>query len=173
MQNLWNTIDLGFIAVFTIYLVLRIFDITHRHTKVYFAQALDVLACGAIMLFPRLAFLLLSRSSLVLGLRAMTKKFVSLLALAAWCFVGFGLAFYLLGGGAYSPAKIAKVGFLLYLVLTSVADGTCTAVHDLGEIAVRFKTCRFLLTIGHQSMYGLNGSAVSYICCTSSIDPLY
>ena len=57
-------IDLCFCAVFGLYLILRILDASDASNE-YFAESLNVLACGAIILFPRLAFLVVSNNALV------------------------------------------------------------------------------------------------------------
>ena len=64
VRNLWNSIDLCFCAIFGLYLVLRILDLSDA-SSIYFAESLNVLACGAVILFPRLAFLVVSNNALV------------------------------------------------------------------------------------------------------------
>jgi len=46
--------------------------------------AYSVLTCGAVLLFPRLAFVMLSNNVLVLALRAMMADFIFLMILAVW-----------------------------------------------------------------------------------------
>ncbi|THH21422.1 hypothetical protein EW146_g156 [Bondarzewia mesenterica] len=48
----------------------------------------DVLACGACILFPRLAFFLVSNNVVVLALRGMIAEFVFFMGIAAICFSG-------------------------------------------------------------------------------------
>lgn len=62
------TLHQAFIGVFALYLILRLLDVSAA-TGTYFAESLNVLACGSIILFPRFAFWVVSRSPLVLGLR--------------------------------------------------------------------------------------------------------
>ena len=64
-------------------------------------QAYDVLALGALMLFPRLAFNLLRDNLVFLSLRSMMADFFFLTALSAWCFLGFLLSLLWLGEGAH------------------------------------------------------------------------
>ena len=99
----------AFIGLFCVYLVLRIIDVHDTSTRFYYVQSLDVLACGAILLFPRLCFLFVSKSPMILGLRAMFKRFTVLLALSTWSLLGFWLTFWLMGGGRYTPMRILKV----------------------------------------------------------------
>lgn len=71
-------------------------------------QALDVLAMGAPVLIPRLAFNLLSNNLLFVCLRAMVVDFTMLTALAAWCFGGFLLSLVWLGDAGHSVITVSK-----------------------------------------------------------------
>lgn len=71
-------------------------------------QALDVLAMGAPVLIPRLAFNLLSNNLLFVSLRAMMADFTTLTALAAWCFAGFLMSLIWLGDGNHSTITVSK-----------------------------------------------------------------
>jgi hypothetical protein len=62
---------------------------------------MDVLAMGAPVLIPRLAFNLLSDNLVFLSLRSMMSDFALLTALAGWCFFGFLLSLVWLGDGKY------------------------------------------------------------------------
>ena len=99
-QNLWSFLDVTFVAIYSIYLVLRIHGFrTGEHGAGQ--QALDVLAMGAPVLVPRLAFNLLSDNLLFVSLRSMMADFTLLTGLAAWCFCGFLLSLLWLGEGAH------------------------------------------------------------------------
>jgi len=63
--------------------------------------ALDVLSCGAPVLIPRLAFNFMSENMLFLSLRAMMSDFLTLSALAVWCFAGFLLCLKWLHNGLH------------------------------------------------------------------------
>lgn len=65
-------------------------------------QALDVLAMGAPVLVPRLAFNLLSDNLVFLSLRSMMADFTLLTALAVWCFCGFLLSMVWLAEGRHN-----------------------------------------------------------------------
>lgn len=80
-QNLWSFLDVMFIIVYWIYVILRIHG---WRTGSSGQQALDVLAMGAPVLVPRLAFNLLSGNIVFLSLRAMMADFAVLTFLAAW-----------------------------------------------------------------------------------------
>ena len=90
-QELWAFLDVTFAGIFIIYLSMRIHgwvigrDETGR-------QALDMLAIASPILFPRIAFNLMSENMLFIALRAMVKEFTALSLIAFWCFGGFLLA---------------------------------------------------------------------------------
>jgi hypothetical protein len=87
-QNLWSFLDLTFAAIFTVYMVVRAHGLAVGDEGVG-VQALDVLACAAPIMFPRVAFNLMPESLLFIALRTMMKDFLILTAVAAWCFCGF------------------------------------------------------------------------------------
>ncbi|KAK1989516.1 nonselective cation channel [Colletotrichum cereale] len=106
-QNLWSFLDVGFIGIYFAYAVLRIHG-TRVGELVPKQQALDVLAMGAPVLVPRLAFNLLSDNLVFLSLRSMMSDFVLLTFLSAWCFGGFLLSLLWLGEGTHPPVTISK-----------------------------------------------------------------
>lgn len=73
-QNLWSFLDVTFSAVFGIYLMLRLYGWWTGEPK-QGQQAIDVLAMGAPVLVPRLAFNLMSENMLFVSLRAMMRDF--------------------------------------------------------------------------------------------------
>lgn len=99
-QNLWSFLDVGFVIIYWAYLILRVYGF-HIRSNGPAEQAYDVLALAAPMLFPRLAFNLLSDNLVFLSLRSMMSDFFFLTALAAWCFLGFLLSLLWLGEGAH------------------------------------------------------------------------
>ncbi|KAI0426653.1 nonselective cation channel [Xylaria sp. FL1042] len=106
-QNLWSFLDVIFIAVYWVYLILRIHG-WRTGSLGPGQQALDVLAMGAPVLIPRLAFNLLSGNIVFLSLRAMMADFAVLTFLAAWCFFGFLLSMVWLAEGRHDPITISK-----------------------------------------------------------------
>ncbi|KAJ3570049.1 hypothetical protein NPX13_g5863 [Xylaria arbuscula] len=104
-QNLWSFLDVMFILVYWLYVILRIHGWRTGGTG---QQALDVLAMGAPVLIPRLAFNLLSENIVFLSLRAMMADFAVLTFLAAWCFFGFLLSMIWLAEGRHDPITISK-----------------------------------------------------------------
>ncbi|KAK0661577.1 putative calcium channel [Cercophora samala] len=111
-QNLWSFLDVGFAFIYWIYLFLRIYGWQTGNTEAD-QQALDVLAMGAPVLVPRLAFNLLSDNIVFLCLRSMMSDFALVTALAIWCFVGFLLSLMWLGNDVYSPFVISK--WMIYI----------------------------------------------------------
>ncbi len=82
-QNLWSFLDVTFSCIFGIYLILRVHG--WRTGKLEPGQqALDVLAMGAPVLIPRLAFNLMSENMLFVSLRSMMRDFTVLTVLACW-----------------------------------------------------------------------------------------
>jgi hypothetical protein len=69
---------------------------------------MDVLAMGAPVLIPRLAFNLMSENMLFISLREMMRDFTVLTVLAVWCFAGFLLSMTWLSNGMHEPITISK-----------------------------------------------------------------
>ena len=104
---MWSFLDVAYSIIFATYLVLRIHG--WRIGQVEPAQqALDVLAMGAPVLVPRLAFNFLSENMLFVSLRAMMRDFTVLSGLAVWCFAGFLLSMFWLSDGDHAPITICK-----------------------------------------------------------------
>ncbi|OLN94231.1 Calcium channel YVC1-like protein 2 [Colletotrichum chlorophyti] len=106
-QNLWSFLDVGFIGIYIAYAILRIHG-ARVGELVPKQQALDVLAMGAPVLVPRLAFNLLSDNLVFLSLRSMMSDFILLTFLSAWCFGGFLLSLLWLGEGRHDTVTISK-----------------------------------------------------------------
>ncbi len=111
-QNLWSFLDVMFAIVYWVYLVLRLHG-WRVGSPEFGQQALDVLAMGAPVLLPRIAFNLLSDNLLFVSLRSMMADFAMLTVLAAWCFCGFLLSLGWLGEGAHPTATIGK--WMIYI----------------------------------------------------------
>jgi hypothetical protein len=106
-QNLWSFLDVTFSGIFWVYLILRIHG-WRTGSIVPGQQAVDVLAMGAPVLIPRLAFNLMSENMLFVSLRAMMKDFAVLTLLSVWCFGGFLLSMVWLANGIHQPITISK-----------------------------------------------------------------
>ena len=119
-QELWAFLDVTFSGIFLVYLSMRAHgwimgrDETGR-------QALDVLAVASPILFPRIAFNLMSENMLFIALRAMVREFTALSLIAFWCFGGFLLALRWLShsnpevGYADSPNSITISKWMLWI----------------------------------------------------------
>jgi len=87
-QNLWSFLDATFIFIFLVYLIVRSHGLALGDPGIGI-QALDVLACAAPIMFPRVAFNIMPENLLFISLRAMMRDFLLLTAVAFWCFCGF------------------------------------------------------------------------------------
>ncbi|CAG8950492.1 hypothetical protein HYFRA_00006989 [Hymenoscyphus fraxineus] len=106
-QNLWSFLDVTFAVIFGIYFILRMHGLRVGEL-VPGQQAMDVLAMGAPVLVPRLAFNIMSENMLFVSLRAMMRDFTVLTVLAVWCFAGFLLSMSWLAEGAHETITISK-----------------------------------------------------------------
>ncbi|KAF4428073.1 Calcium channel YVC1 [Colletotrichum fructicola] len=134
-QNLWSFLDVGFIGLYAIYAVLRIHG-GRTGELVPKQQALDVLAMGAPVLVPRLAFNLLSDNLVFLSLRSMMSDFVLLTFLSAWCFGGFLLSLLWLGEGPpgegeHAPVLIGKWMLWIWFGLDGTGISRSADFHPL------------------------------------------
>ncbi|EPT01375.1 hypothetical protein FOMPIDRAFT_133127 [Fomitopsis schrenkii] len=87
MANMWNVFDTSFVVVFLAYLGFRVKGIVSGDAGAS-EMSFDILACGACILFPRLAFFAVSNNVVVLALRAMIRDFIFFIGIAAICFSG-------------------------------------------------------------------------------------
>lgn len=119
-QNLWSFLDATFMLIFAVYLVIRMHALTlldQEQTILLSRTALDILSCGAPILIPRLAFNIMSENMLFVSLRAMMSDFLTLTALAVWCFAGFLLSMKWLHNGAHSVSEPSVPGSGDWLIL--------------------------------------------------------
>ncbi|ESZ89661.1 hypothetical protein SBOR_9957 [Sclerotinia borealis F-4128] len=129
-QNLWSFLDVTFAAIFGIYLALR-FKGWRTDNVSTGQQALDVLAMGAPVLVPRLAFNLMSENMLFISLRAMMRDFTVLTILAVWCFAGFLLSMIWLGNGIHEPITVSKWMLWIWFGLDGTGITTSAQFHWL------------------------------------------
>ncbi|KAG8817003.1 hypothetical protein FRC18_000730 [Serendipita sp. 400] len=108
MANMWNGFDNAFIAIFLTYFGLRVKGITSQDDW-YSDLAFDIMACGACILFPRLAFFAISNNVVILALRGMIVEFLFFIFIAAICFSGLLFTLWDLGlaAGAWSVKDTA------------------------------------------------------------------
>ncbi|KAJ7494620.1 receptor-activated Ca2+-permeable cation channel [Mycena galericulata] len=106
IANIWNAFDTSFCFVFLCYIAMRIKGLAHGDLAAS-TMAFEVLACGACILFPRLAFFAVSNNVVVLSLRAMIAEFLFFMAIAAICFSGLLFTLWTLGKAQWPLKKIA------------------------------------------------------------------
>ncbi|KAG8769698.1 hypothetical protein FRC15_004441, partial [Serendipita sp. 397] len=106
MANMWNGFDNAFIAIFLTYFGLRVKGITSQDDW-YSDLAFDIMACGACILFPRLAFFAISNNVVILALRGMIVEFLFFIFIAAICFSGLLFTLWDLAAGAWSVKDTA------------------------------------------------------------------
>ncbi|KAI2629671.1 nonselective cation channel [Hypoxylon sp. NC1633] len=127
-QNLWSFLDVIFALVYWAYLILRIYG-WNTNQPVPGQQALDVLAMGAPVLVPRLAFNLMSDNLVFLSLRSMVADFTVLTALAVWCFCGFLLSMVWLAEGRHHIITISKWMLWIWFGLDGTGISRSTEFH--------------------------------------------
>ena len=129
-QNLWVFLDVMFAIIYAIYLVLRIHGVAANNDWSR-KEALSILATGAPMLVPRLAFNLMSENMLFVSLRAMMADFTVLTGLAVWCFAGFLLAMKWLSGESHRPITISKWMLWVWFGLDGTGIQRSTEIHRI------------------------------------------
>ncbi|RDB26026.1 Calcium channel YVC1 [Hypsizygus marmoreus] len=133
IANLWNVFDFSFIAVFILYLVLRIQGL-HNNDLDASSMAFDILSCGACILFPRLAFFAISNNVVILSLRAMVSQFVFFIGIAAVCFSGLLFALWTLGKDADPAPSLKSIAWLMTQIWfgnTSLSFGQAERFHPV------------------------------------------
>jgi len=111
-------------------MVLRIHGWRTQDLK-YGIQAMDVLALGAPLIVPRLAFNVLSENMLFISLRQMMRDFAVLTVLAVWCFAGFLLSMMWLSDGLHTPITISKWMLWIWFGLDGTGIQRSTEFHPL------------------------------------------
>ncbi|KAH7928247.1 hypothetical protein BV22DRAFT_1126692 [Leucogyrophana mollusca] len=130
IANIWNVFDSSFVLIFLAYIGLRIRGLLSDDADT--AQlAFDLLACGACILVPRLAFYAISNNVVVLALRAMISEFVFFIGIAAICFSGLLLTLYTLASGGWSVRAIAWLMVQIWFGNTYLSFGQATSFHPV------------------------------------------
>lgn len=134
-ENLWSFLDLAFVAIFLSYFGTRMHGLAQGDASVG-KLAVDILALGAPILLPRLAFCLMPENMLFIALRAMMADFTFLTILAAWCFGGFLLAMRWLSEGqegliSFSSLSIAKWMLWIWFGLDGTGINKSAEMHWL------------------------------------------
>ncbi|KAF7330430.1 hypothetical protein MVEN_02481800 [Mycena venus] len=128
IANMWNVFDTSFILVFLCYVTLRVKGLSNGDLESS-EMAFDVLACGACILFPRLAFFAVSNSVVVLSLRAMIAEFVFFMTIAAICFSGLLFTLWTLGKENWTLKKIAWLMVQIWFGNTYLSFGQAESFH--------------------------------------------
>ncbi|KAH8822908.1 receptor-activated Ca2+-permeable cation channel [Flagelloscypha sp. PMI_526] len=114
IANMWNVFDTSFVIIFLAYFGLRVKGLVSAEPG-YSDIAFDILACGACILFPRLAFFAISNNVVVLSLRAMIADFCYFVVIAMVCFSG--LLFTLWTLSADRPDSNWTLGKIAWLMV--------------------------------------------------------
>ncbi|KAF8440310.1 hypothetical protein L210DRAFT_3760506 [Boletus edulis BED1] len=134
IANVWNAFDTSFVLVFLAYAGLRTKGLIYREADTS-KLAFDLLACGACILIPRLAFYAIASNVIVLTLRAMISEFVFFVCIAATCFSGLLLTLCTLASDEWTVRGIAWLMLQIWFGNTSLSFSTATSFHPvLGPI---------------------------------------
>ncbi|KAJ3742240.1 hypothetical protein DFH05DRAFT_1402192 [Lentinula detonsa] len=131
---MWNVFDTAFLAIFCVYLFLRIRGIVNGDTALS-EMSFDILACGACILLPRLAFFAVSNTVIVLALRAMIAEFVFFIGIASICFSGLLFTLWTLGKHKWTLKSISWLMVQIWFGNTYLSFGEASSFHPvLGPI---------------------------------------
>ncbi|PCH42243.1 hypothetical protein WOLCODRAFT_137784 [Wolfiporia cocos MD-104 SS10] len=130
IANMWNVFDTSFVVIWLAYLGFRIKGLAH-HDVAASEMAFDVLACGACILFPRLAFFAVSNDVVVLALRAMIADFIFFIGIAAICFSGLLFTLHSLASETWSVKSITWLMVQIWFGNTSLSFGQAKSFHPI------------------------------------------
>ncbi|KAF9644898.1 hypothetical protein BDM02DRAFT_3157054 [Thelephora ganbajun] len=133
LANMWNVFDTSFIVIFLLYIILRIKGLATGDGSSS-ELGFDILACGACILFPRLAFFAVKNAVVVLALRAMIAEFVFFVCIAAICFSGLLFTLHTLSVGGPNPWSWRAITWLMVQVWfgnTSLSFGQASSFHPI------------------------------------------
>ncbi|KAH9972144.1 hypothetical protein BGW80DRAFT_1474791 [Lactifluus volemus] len=130
IANMWNVFDTAFIVVTALYLILRVKGLLFGDPSAS-DLGFDILACGACILFPRLAFFLVSNNVVILALRAMTVEFGFFMFIASICFSGLLFTLWTLASDSkrWSVKAIAWLMVQIWFGNTSLSFGQASSFH--------------------------------------------
>ncbi|EKM58418.1 uncharacterized protein PHACADRAFT_90851 [Phanerochaete carnosa HHB-10118-sp] len=130
IANIWNVFDTSFIIICVLYLVFRIKGLVH-HDPGASDLAFDILACGACILFPRLAFFAIKNNVVVLALRAMAADFIFFIGMAAICFSGLLYTLHSLAGDKWSVKSTAWLMVQIWFGNTYLSFAQAESFHPV------------------------------------------
>ncbi|KAG9315069.1 hypothetical protein JVU11DRAFT_4181 [Chiua virens] len=134
ISNVWNAFDTSFVLVFLAYLGLRTKGLMCDEVDTS-KLAFDLLACGACILIPRLAFFAIANNVVILALRAMISDFLFFMCIAATCFSGLLLTLHTLASGLWSFKQITWLLVQIWFGNTSLSFSQASSFHPvLGPI---------------------------------------
>ncbi|KAF9777364.1 hypothetical protein BJ322DRAFT_465771 [Thelephora terrestris] len=133
LANMWNVFDSSFILIFFLYIVLRVKGLATGDESSS-GLGFDILACGACILFPRLAFFAVKNKVVVLVLRAMIAQFVFFIGIAAICFSGLLFTLHTLSADAPKPWSWTSIAWFMVQVWfgnTSMSFTQASSFHPI------------------------------------------
>ncbi|PVF95960.1 hypothetical protein CPB86DRAFT_763124 [Serendipita vermifera] len=130
MADMWNGFDTAFIAIFFTYFGLRMKGLFGDDDS-YSDLGFDILACGACILFPRLAFFAISNNVVILALRRMIVEFLFFIMIAAICFSGLLFTLWDLAGGTWTVKATAWLMIQIWFGNTYLSFNQATSFHPL------------------------------------------
>ncbi|KAF8837769.1 hypothetical protein BDN67DRAFT_1071196 [Paxillus ammoniavirescens] len=134
ISNVWSAFDTSFVLIFLAYVGLRIKGLSYDEADTS-KLAFDLLACGACILVPRLAFYAIANNVVILALRSMISEFVFFICIAATCFSGLLLTLYMLAYDTWTIRGIAWLMVQIWFGNTYLSFGQATSFHPvLGPI---------------------------------------
>ncbi|KAI0312291.1 hypothetical protein OF83DRAFT_1166026 [Amylostereum chailletii] len=128
--NTWNVFDTGFVLITLVYIGLRIRGLVTDDVAIS-QLGFDILACGACILIPRLAFFLVSDNVIILALRAMGAEFLFFMGIAVVCFSGLAFTLWSLGGDKWSVRAIVWLMIQIWFGNTSMSFGQASSFHPV------------------------------------------
>ncbi|KZT73077.1 hypothetical protein DAEQUDRAFT_684684 [Daedalea quercina L-15889] len=130
MASMWNVFDTSFVAVVFAYLGFRIEGLVY-HDADASEMGFDILACGACILFPRLAFFAVSNNVVVLALRAMIADFIFFVGIAGICFSGLLFTLHSLADDKWSVKAITWLMVQIWFGNTYLSFAQAESFHPI------------------------------------------
>ncbi|GJE99919.1 hypothetical protein PsYK624_161940 [Phanerochaete sordida] len=130
IASIWNVFDTSFVIICILYLIFRIKGLVN-HDPDSSDLAFDILACGACILFPRLAFFAVKNNVVVLALRAMASDFIFFIGIAAICFSGLLYTLHSLAGDKWSVKSIAWLMVQIWFGNTYLSFAQAESFHPV------------------------------------------
>ncbi|EPS33007.1 hypothetical protein PDE_07968 [Penicillium oxalicum 114-2] len=151
LMSFWNVFDLGILLLLVCYYCLRIYGafLTYPRNRQVANRAYDLLACNAVLLFPRL-FSILDHyryfSQLLIAFRIMASDLIAVFVLIVVACSGFFVAF-LSFGSENSPNTVAYALFQMLMGFTPTAWAMWNEYNALGKtiLTIFLFICHFVV----------------------------